>query len=119
MKRSGFGAALLWALSVLVSAQAPAPGSAPTRSAAGAPSAVPPPTFQKYCFECHGDKAPEAGLSLEYLVKQREVGPHFEDWERVLGMLDEGLMPPSEASAFPTDAERAAAIQWVRSSLEA
>ncbi len=34
-------------------------------------------------------------------------------------MLETGMMPPLDADAYPTDAERAAAVTWIRSSLKA
>src|SRR4051812_14258761 len=113
MKRLGVCFALLWALASIISAQTPRAqnsrpqGTAPARpiapvrsSAASAPA--PPQTFQKYCFECHGTKDPEAGLSIQGLVSQASVGANSQDWERVAGMLESKLMPPLEASQFPT-----------------
>ncbi len=128
MKRVGLSLALLWALASLISAQAPAPprqasprpvhsSTAPTATAA-APAA--PKVFEQYCFECHGSSRTEADLSIEQLVQRSTpatFGAHWDDWERVVEMLDSGLMPPSEASAFPSDAERAAALGWIRRSL--
>ena len=34
-------------------------------------------------------------------------------------MLESGKMPPKEATLFPTDAERAAALDWIRSVAQA
>jgi Protein of unknown function (DUF1587)/Planctomycete cytochrome C len=111
--RLGFCLALL-ALTTIISAQAPAPQSRRVRV-----SPTPPQTFQKYCFECHGASKPKAGLSIERLVKQASVGADWQDWERVAEMLESDIMPPLEASEFPADAERAAAIAWIRASLNA
>lgn len=120
MKKLAASVALLWALAVMPSAQAPSPAGAPSaRHIASTAAPRPPDTFAKYCFECHGNKSPEAGLSIEYLVGQPSVGAHSEDWERVLGMLDAGLMPPDDATRWPTDAERSAAVNWIRASLKA
>ena len=122
MKRLGFGAALACLLAGMISAQTPSPRRAAAPAKAVAPSSTttapgPTKTFEKYCFECHNNKTAEARISLEHLVAQPSVGPQSGDWERVLGMLEEGLMPPSDATAFPTDAERKVAADWVRSSL--
>jgi len=132
MTRSGLCVAGVVALASLLSAQAPA--TAPRRAAAtpalrtahtprpaaaSRPSAVPPGTFQKYCFECHGTKKPEAGLSIEKLVTGFSIGAHWQQWEKVAEMLETGLMPPIEADEYPTDAERAATAAWIRGSLQA
>jgi hypothetical protein len=100
----------------MLSAQAPAP--APRRGVP-APASPPASTFQKYCFECHGTKKPEAGLSIEKLVGQFSISAHSEHWEKVADMLETGMMPPLEATEQPTDAERAATAAWIRGSLKA
>jgi len=112
MKRLGFCGAVLLALASMMSAQTPAPRRAVVAATA-------PQTFQKYCFECHGTKKPEADLSIERLIGQSSIGAHSQDWERVAEMLEAGLMPPLEATEHPTDAERAAAARWIRASLKA
>ena len=129
MRRLGFCSALAWALATILSARAgsqvPAAAGSPARSrAAAAPigsaaHATPPPdTFRKYCFECHGTKNPKGGISLETLTAQPSVGTRWEDWEKVAEMLETAQMPPADADEQPTDAERAAAATWVRSSLD-
>jgi hypothetical protein len=131
MTRSGLCVAGVVALASILSAQAPA--SAPRRAAvipalrpahtprpaASRPSAVPPAAFQKYCFECHGTKKPEAGLSIEKLVTGFSMAAHWQQWEKVAEMLETGMMPPIEADEQPTDAERAATASWIRDSLQA
>jgi mono/diheme cytochrome c family protein len=87
--------------------------------ALAASAARPAAVFQKYCFECHGNKEPEAGLSLEQLVAKSSVGVDADDWEKVAEMLESAEMPPKDAKVFPTDAERKTAATWVRSSLKA
>src|SRR5690606_29976116 len=79
------------------------------------PSAV----FEQYCFECHGAYKPEANLSIEQLLATGAFGEHFEQWEKIADALESEVMPPLEASAFPSTAERLAAAQWVESSLGA
>src|SRR4029078_6884651 len=99
MKRWGFCVALLWALASAMSAQTPRPRPpAPMVIAPKPPAAaqVPPDTLQKYCFECHAGKTPEADLSIENLVRQPSISTQSSDWERVAQMLESGLMPPPE-----------------------
>ena len=128
MTRPVLCAASVLALASILSAQAPATrpvravsASMPRPVAAHAPrpSSVPPPSFQKFCFECHAGNKPEAGLSIEKLVANFSIGAHWERWEKVAEMLETGMMPPLEAEEQPTDAERAAAAAWIRSSLKA
>ena len=119
MKRLGFCLAFVSVLAVIMSAQGPARQSAPATATAARLTASPPETFQKYCFECHGSYKPEAGLSIEHLLGQPSVGPHWETWDKVAGMLESEMMPPLEASQFPSEAERAAALTWIRTSLDA
>ena len=130
MTRPAFCAAAVVALASILSAQAPpvAPKRAAAPSAAAKlspvpghaprPAAIPPGTFQKYCFECHGTKKPEGGLSIEKLVAQLSIGAHWQQWEKVAEMLDTGMMPPLDADLHPTDAERAATAGWIRDALK-
>jgi mono/diheme cytochrome c family protein len=114
MKLVGTSVAVLLAVASMLSM------SAQTRSPRrAAPAATPPPTFQKYCFECHGNKKPEAGLSIQRLVAEPSIGVQPDSWEKVAEMLETGQMPPLEASDQPTDSERSAAAAWIRSSLKA
>ena len=117
MTRSGLCVAGVVALASMLSAQAPAP--TPRRGTAPSTAATPPPAFQKYCFECHGTKKPEAGLSIQKLVGQFSIATHSESWEKIAEMLETGMMPPLEATEQPTDAERAATAAWIRGSLKA
>jgi len=116
MKRLGICLSLVWLAAVFLTAQsAPAPPRPKPRAAT---VFTPPATFEKYCFECHGLTNPQAGLSLERLVKDTSIGAHPDNWERVAEMLETEMMPPGDASAFPTDQERAATVAWLRGTLQ-
>jgi hypothetical protein len=115
MTRSGLCVVGVVTLGTLLTAGLPASG--PRRSST--PSPAPLATFQKYCFDCHGTRNPEAGLSLETLVADLSLGGHWEEWEKVAEMLGTGMMPPLDADAQPTEAERAAATDWIRDALHA
>ena len=112
MKRRGLCVALAVAVASVIST-----GTAAPRRPVAAPT--PPPTFQKYCFECHGTKKPEAGLSIAKRVEQFSIATDADDWEKIAEMLEAGMMPPLDAEEQPTDAERAAAAAWIRASLKA
>ena len=104
------------ALSVGVAAAISAEPISSRRAAVAPP---PPQTFQKYCFECHGTKKPEAGLSIATLVERFSIGTDADHWEKVAEMLEAGMMPPLDADAQPSDAERASAAAWIRTTLKA
>src|ERR1700752_4188678 len=110
MRRLGFCALLLAVLAsaLAMSAQAPAPrivavARAP-RPAAPPPSAA-PDVFKDYCFECHGTDKPKGDLSLERLVGEASptsVGANWQDWEKVVEVLESGRRPPHEGTLFST-----------------
>src|SRR5690349_17203951 len=145
MKRRGSCVTLVWVVAVLLSAQSSgqtrvAPS---TQATPGAPStqATPrtataqgtsraqstrgtigaPATFQKYCFECHGGEKHRGDVSIERLIQQSaatSIGDHWDEWDKVAEMIETKEMPPEDkAEVFPSDAERAAATRWIRSSL--
>src|SRR5688572_21284220 len=73
------------------------------------------PTFKQYCFSCHG-KAAMAGLNLEELIVKGSVGHDFHHWEKVATALEQKRMPPKKMPQ-PSDAERRAAVSWIRAKL--
>jgi mono/diheme cytochrome c family protein len=114
MKRPGVCVALSLAAATVISAQSPVSRRSVATSV---PAAAPPATFQKYCFECHGAKKPEAGLSIAKLVDPFSIGVHADQWEKIAEMLETGMMPPLEAEEQPSDAERASAAKWIRTAI--
>lgn len=114
MTRSGLCAAGAVVLASLLSAHATGPGSRP----APAPGALPPPGLQTFCYDCHGTKKPEAGLSIQKLVSDFSIAAHWEQWEKVAEMLETEVMPPVEADHQPTDDERRAIVSWIRDSIK-
>lgn len=130
MKPLGSCVLLLLALVTVISAQsqgrvraqqsASVSTTVSTTTSASAPSA-PHQTFTKYCVECHGLTRPKGGVSIERLIGQMSsnaVGEQADTWEDVAEMLETRQMPPADdAELFPSDAERAAAAEWIRASL--
>lgn len=70
----------------------------------------------QHCFACHGLSSPKGGLSLEKLMTDRKPGQHFQEWERVITVLEQQTMPPRNAPA-PDDKERLMVIDWARGTL--
>lgn len=82
-------------------------------TAAGAPA---PTTFRTYCAACHG-KAAMAGINLELLTARANFGEDFQRWEKVADALESRHMPPPQMKQ-PAEAERSAAVAWIRSELK-
>ena len=69
-------------------AQAPAP-------AAQTASVTPRAVLDRYCITCHNDRLRTGGLSLDAAaVDAADPSRHADVWERVIGKLRTGAMPP-------------------------
>ena len=94
---------------------------ATVRSAAAPPQEQPagPPDramLDRYCLACHNDRLRTAGLSLQ----GRDIGDVTaapDVWEKVLGKLRTGGMPPPDRPR-PTDAETEPIMAWLEASLD-
>ncbi|HEX3879125.1 MAG TPA: c-type cytochrome, partial [Bryobacteraceae bacterium] len=82
------------------------------------PVANPAPVFQQYCVGCHNDKLSTAGISLEKLIAAPSVAENYQAWERVSAMLGQKRMPPA-GMPQPNDEQRAHAVGWIHSQLDA
>jgi hypothetical protein len=109
VKKSIVIAGLLWA-GILAAALT---GGAPA-AAATAPAAVPAPAasagdfsrttlpaahrllLEAHCFKCHAGADPEAGVRLDDLPFTIADVETAERWQKVLGTLNSGEMPPEE-----------------------
>jgi len=105
----------------------PAPGVAPVAShrlpsaaETGAPAAA--ATFEKYCSDCHTGARAKGNIDFDKLTDRMSatgVADKADTWEDVAHMLESRDMPPpDDADDFPTDAERAATVAWIRTSLD-
>ena len=86
---------------------------------AGAPAAA--ATFEKYCSDCHTGARAKANIDFDKLTERMTpagVAEKADIWDDVVLMLESRDMPPpDDADDFPTDAERASAVAWIRASL--
>ncbi len=82
-------------LMLLVPALAGAAGQSAT-GAGGRPAgrAAERTLLDRYCITCHNDSLRVAGLALDTLDVTR-VGDHAAIWEKVVGKLRAGMMPPA------------------------
>ena len=101
--------------------QLPAAVQAPA-SATEPVSVAPRAVLDRYCITCHNDRLRTGGLSLDAAsVDAADPSRHADVWERVIGKLRTGAMPPpgrprpeqatydAVASRLETDIDRAAA----------
>src|SRR5262249_34108410 len=61
------------------------------------------PLLKKYCYECHGERKPRAGLDLTRYQTPRQVLEARRQWSIVLFKVRENEMPPEDAKATPSD----------------
>lgn len=74
------------------------------------------PLLTRYCQECHSEEVAEAEINLQTFDTWQQVRKHPQVWQKVGEMLESGQMPPKD-SKQPTDDERKALRDWVRSYL--
>ena len=101
------------AIAVAACGAAHAAAAPQEHAAAGAPERA---MLDRYCLACHNDARRTAGLSLQ----GRDIGDVGQDpavWEKVLGKLRTGGMPPPDRPR-PTDAEAGPIMAWLEASLD-
>jgi hypothetical protein len=96
-------------------------GLAPPGVAAETGAPARPATFEKYCSDCHTGARAKGDVDFDKLTERMTatgVGEKADTWEDVARMLESRDMPPpDDADDFPTDAERASTVAWIRTSL--
>src|SRR4051812_19945883 len=60
-------------------------------TAHAAPAAA---TMQKYCFQCHSKSAAMGGIHLDDLLTHHSIAQDFQQWQKVIAVLDQHRMPP-------------------------
>jgi hypothetical protein len=83
-----------------------------TLSDGAAPRAV----LDKYCITCHNQKLRTAGLALDTLDAANPAA-HAEQWERVIGKLRAGSMPPPGSPRPAVETYRATAA-WLENEID-
>ena len=110
--------ALLIALAA--SASAAASGGSPTPAAAAHDpefSKNVAPLLQKYCYECHGNGKHKGDVSLDSDQSLTDIHKNAKKWETVMELVHKQEMPPDDASALPSQAERDVISNWVEKEL--
>ncbi len=75
------------------------------------------PLLQKYCYSCHGDKDPAAGISLTADQTVTSLQKSAAHWHKAVQQLREGSMPPP-AVPHPSQEERERMTLWIAHTLE-
>ena len=73
------------------------------------------PLLATHCYPCHGKQKQKADLNLETMQSPAEALRARKTWKAVHTALVEREMPPEEAKAQPTDAERGLLTAWIAS----
>ncbi len=72
--------------------------------------------LETYCLDCHDDIERKGEVSLEALTIDWQQKERLDIWERAIGMLRSGEMPPKKKRQ-PSTAERVQLIDWLDESL--
>lgn len=75
------------------------------------------PFLKKYCFECHGPDAHEAGLALHKWTDKKTVFGARSQWEKIARVLRSDAMPPKDHDVRPPESERRQITRWIEDSL--
>ncbi|MGE3577676.1 MAG: DUF1592 domain-containing protein, partial [Vicinamibacterales bacterium] len=102
------------ALAAGITVDAASPG-ATARAAQAAPAVEPRAVVDKYCVGCHNGRMKAGGLVLEQLEVDNPA--NAETWEKVIGKLNAGMMPPPSA-ARPDRATYSGLIRALESSMD-
>src|SRR5262245_9903797 len=116
MKQAGYCAVSFLAMASALSAQDPEGTSPVPAGVPVAASSAAHQTFNQHCVMCHSGDKPQAGLSLARLIERMapgDVGAQADTWQKVADMLETRQMPPAPLPG-PDDAERAAAVSWIK-----
>ena len=109
----GLVAAAWFVLPAPLSANEPSP---PPRQASAAEPSPLRPVLNRYCVGCHNDRLLTADLSLE-AMDAVHVADGAEVWEKVIGKLRSGAMPPpGRPRPDPTVVENA--LAWLETELD-
>jgi Protein of unknown function (DUF1592)/Protein of unknown function (DUF1588)/Protein of unknown function (DUF1587)/Protein of unknown function (DUF1585)/Protein of unknown function (DUF1595)/Ca-dependent carbohydrate-binding module xylan-binding/Cytochrome C oxidase, cbb3-type, subunit III len=75
------------------------------------------PFLTKYCLTCHNDQKAAGDMSLEKFKDELSALKDRKTWNAVAEVLKTKQMPP-KSKPQPTDAERAALIDWCENGLD-
>lgn len=71
------------------------------------------PLLQKYCYQCHGGDQEEGGISFADVKEGAASLRHRALWRRSAKQIRSGDMPPDDAKAQFTPADKEALLAWL------
>lgn len=71
------------------------------------------PFLQRYCVQCHSEDEAHGDVNFAAIKSSDDVIDAFEIWEKTVGHLEAGTMPP-EDEAQPTEDEKLRVTEWYR-----
>jgi hypothetical protein len=71
------------------------------------------PLLKKVCYDCHGERNPQADLILTKYHSPQQILEGRKVWLNAVQKLRDNEMPPDEAKAKLTKAERTLLIDWL------
>lgn len=112
-------AVLVWATTVDADKASPTPSDTNTIAQPESMTVSDALEFvQAYCLDCHQGEEAESGIDLGDFTSTREVVESIDMWTRIVTRVSERQMPPEDSDA-PEDQDRAAFVNWVRSTIHA
>ena len=115
MKKRAVAAVIVWALSVVWTAQTPR-AQQPAAASAIAPDPALKATVDTYCVTCHNQRLKTGGLSLDN-VGLADAAAHADVWEKVVRKVRGGMMPPAGVPR-PTAEARTALVSFLETTLD-
>ncbi|WP_193214721.1 DUF1592 domain-containing protein [Luteolibacter marinus] len=76
------------------------------------------PLLAKYCYDCHGEKKQKGGIEVHQLDSADAALRHHRFLANIAEQVELGDMPPDDEDLLPSDAERAALVDEIRSVLK-
>ena len=76
------------------------------------------PFLKSFCLDCHGGDDPAAKLDLSGYSSADQIAKEHQTWAIVLDRLRAGEMPPKDSESQPTDKQRQAIVDWIKSARE-
>lgn len=71
------------------------------------------PFIKAYCYRCHGEKRPKAGLTFMYAIKSPATPTFRPIWKKALASVKAHDMPPDDSDKKPSDEERKTFLDWI------
>lgn len=76
------------------------------------------PLLSKYCYDCHGEKKQKGGIEVNQLRSTEAAFRDHRFLENIAKQVEQGDMPPDDEDLLPSDEERRALVDEIRSVLK-